>query len=117
MRVTCMSNQIVNAHNIIGINVESYQKEKLGKVIALMLDKFAGKVDYIVISLGSFLGINNKLLAMPWSIFSYNEERNCFLLHIPKEKLNNCPSFDKNTWPDMSNVIWKTMIQDYYEHE
>ncbi|WP_419421462.1 PRC-barrel domain-containing protein (plasmid) [Legionella sp. D16C41] len=73
------------------------KKEKLGKIIALMLNKFTGKVDYILISFGGFLGINNKLSAMPWSIFTYNEERDCLVLNMTKEKLKNYPSFNKNT--------------------
>lgn len=106
--------QIVNSEDVIGVEVRNVQNENLGKVEALMLDKMTGQVAYVVLSFGGFLGMGDKLFAMPWSIFSFNTEKNCFIINVDKEKLKKSPGFDKDHWPDMSSAMWGTSIQKYY---
>jgi sporulation protein YlmC with PRC-barrel domain len=109
-----MAHQIVNADDVIGVEVKNAQGENLGKVEALMLDKLEGKVSYVVLSFGGFLGMGDKLFAMPWSIFNYDDKQDCFIISVDKETLRNSPGFDKNHWPDMSSPNWGTTINKYY---
>ncbi len=109
-----MNKQIVNADNIIGADVKNFQGEDLGKIEAIMLDKLQGKVAYVVLSYGGFLGMGDKLFALPWEIFSYDNTMDCFTISIDKERLKNSPGFDKDHWPDMSSKAWGTQIHDYY---
>lgn len=109
-----MTHQIVNANDVIGVEVKNPQGEDLGKVEALMLDKIEGTVAYVVLSFGGLFGMGDKLFAMPWSIFDYDKEEDCFVINVDKETLQNSPGFDKDHWPDMSNPNWGTSIRDYY---
>jgi sporulation protein YlmC with PRC-barrel domain len=109
-----MNTNIVNADDVIGVSVENTQNESLGKVEALMLDKTSGQVAYVVLSYGGFLGMGDKLFALPWSIFSYDPSHDCFKIPLDKEKLKNSPGFDKDHWPDMSNTTWRNSIHNYY---
>lgn len=49
-----MTSKIVNANNVIGVEVRNYQDENLGEVEAIMLDKATGQVVYVVLSYGGF---------------------------------------------------------------
>ena len=109
-----MTYNIVNANDVIDTEVRNSQDEKLGKVEAVMLDKISGKVAYVVLSYGGFLGMGDKLFALPWGMFSYDREEGCFKIPLDKEKLKNSPGFDKDHWPDMSSSTWMTSINDYY---
>lgn len=109
-----MSSTIVNSDNIIGVEVRNNQDEKLGKIEALMLDKLSGKVSYVVLSYGGILGMGDKLFAMPWSIFNYDTDADCFRISVESEKLENSPGFDKDHWPNMSDTSWKQSIHDFY---
>ena len=80
-----MVGSIVNADNVIGVDVKNNQDESLGEVEALMLDKLTGKVAYVVLSFGGFLGMGEKLFALPWSIFSYDNNDDCFKIPLNKE--------------------------------
>lgn len=111
-----MVSQIVSAENVIGVDVKNTQNEDLGEVHALMLDKLTGKVAYVVLSYGGFLGMGDKLFALPWSIFSYDDREDCFKIPLNKEQLKNSPGFDKDHWPDMSNVQWRNSIQNHYNN-
>lgn len=109
-----MPSQIVNAENVIGVNVKNTQDENMGEVEAVMLDKKTGQVAYVVLSYGGFLGMGDKLFALPWGIFSYDAEDDCFKIPLDKEKLQNSPGFDKDRWPDMSSNEWSNSIHKYY---
>ena len=109
-----MVGSIVNADNVIGVDVKNNQDESLGEVEALMLDKLTGKVAYVVLSFGGFLGMGEKLFALPWSIFSYDNNDDCFKIPLNKEQLKNSPGFEKDQWPDMSNQQWNDSIQNHY---
>ncbi|MBA2656001.1 MAG: PRC-barrel domain-containing protein [Tatlockia sp.] len=105
---------IVSSEDIIGVKVENPEGENLGKIEALMLDKLSGKVSYVVLSFGGFLGMGDKLFALPWHIFDYNPRTETFVISMDKEKLKNSPGFDKDHWPDMSSSGWTRKLNDYY---
>lgn len=109
-----MTGDIVSSDDVIGVNVENKEGENLGEIEALMLNKYHGNVEYVVLSFGGFLNIGNKLFAMPWRIFNYDAERECFVIPVNKEKLKNSPGFERDNWPNMSDENWARSINDYY---
>lgn len=109
-----MTGDIVSSDDVIGVNVENREGENLGEIEALMLNKYHGNVEYVVLSFGGFLNIGNKLFAMPWKMFNYDPDKECFVIPVDKEKLKNSPGFDRNNWPDMSDEHWARSINDYY---
>lgn len=109
-----MHNQIVSSEDVIGVEVRNNQDEDLGKVEALMIDKLQGNVVYVILSFGGFLGMGDKLFAMPWAMFSYDPDKDCFIISVDKETLKKSPGFDKDHWPDMSSSDWGKSIHSYY---
>lgn len=107
-------NNVVNCDEIVGVEVENPQGDNLGKIEAIMLDKASGKVAYVVLTFGGFLGMGTKLFAMPWHIFSYNPKREKFIISLSPDKLKHSPGFDKENWPDMTSTSWRQSIRDYY---
>ena len=107
-------NGIVKADDVVGVKVKNAQNEDLGEVEAVMLDKHDGYVHYVVLSFGGFLGMGEKLFAMPWEIFSYDDDEDCFIINVDKEKLKNSPGFDKDHWPNMSDTTWSQGVRDYF---
>lgn len=109
-----MTSKIVNSNDVVGVEVRNLQDENLGEVEAIMLDKASGQVAYVVLSYGGFLGMGDKLFALPWNIFTYNVSNDCFTIPLDQNKLKNSPGFDKDNWPDMSSDTWKNSIRSYY---
>ncbi|MDI1351956.1 MAG: PRC-barrel domain-containing protein [bacterium] len=109
-----MTSRIINADNVIGVNVKNTQNENLGEVEAIMLDKETGKVAYVVLSYGGFLGMGDKFFALPWSVLTYDPSDDCFKIPLDQQKLKNSPGFDKDQWPDMSSPTWSKSINTYY---
>lgn len=91
---------LVKAHcQVIGRSVKNNSNENLGKVKEIVLDKTSGQAAYVVIESGAFLCMGGKLFALPWEIFQYDDDKDCFIINISKDRLENSSGFDKNNWP------------------
>ncbi len=74
----------------------------------------SGQVAYAVLSLGGFLGMGEKLFAVPWSALTLDTDNKRFVLNVDKDRLESAPGFDKDTWPNMADPSWEQGIQAYY---
>jgi len=78
--------------------------EVIGRVEELMIDVITGRIAYAVLSFGGILGFGGKLFAMPWSAITVDEARQRFLVNVTKDHLEKMPGFDKDHWPDLSDL-------------
>jgi sporulation protein YlmC with PRC-barrel domain len=105
---------LLTADEITGSRVINPAGEDLGKLEKLMLDLDRGRVAYAVLSFGGFLGMGDKLFAIPFQALKRDEERDLFVLNVDKEKLKKAPGFDKNHWPDTADRTWGSQVHSYY---
>ncbi|OGR19889.1 MAG: hypothetical protein A2X81_02255 [Desulfobacterales bacterium GWB2_56_26] len=107
---------IVRASKIIGETVVNRQSENVGKIHEVVIDAKKNRVAYVVLSFGGFLGMGNKLFAMPWDAFAFSVTENKLILNIDKEKLESAPGFEESdNWPDFSDTLWGESIYKYYD--
>jgi sporulation protein YlmC with PRC-barrel domain len=106
--------RILSASTLKGDRVRNSAGEDLGKVDEIMIDVPSGKVAYAVLSFGGFLGMGDKLFALPWAALTLDEGEKCFILNVDKQKLEQAPGFDKDNWPDMADTTWRSAIFNYY---
>ncbi len=105
----------MDADTLIGDNVVNAAGEDLGEIKAIMLDVESGRVAYAVLSFGGFLGMGNKLFAIPWSALTLDADEKRFVLDIAKDRLDNAPGFDKDHWPAMADASWARQLHEYYD--
>ena len=101
------------AEDLTGMSVVSPQGEKLGKIEDVVIHP-GGEVAYAVLSFGGFLGMGDKLFAIPWSALRLDPDEHCFRLNVSKEQLKNAPGFDKDAWPSMADQAWAEQVHSYY---
>ncbi len=106
--------RVMGCGTLSGDTVRNSAGEDLGKVKEIMLDVPTGRVAYAVLSFGGFLGMGNKLFAVPWQALTLNERDKEFVLNVDKQTLENAPGFDKDNWPDMADPQWGSQIFKYY---
>jgi sporulation protein YlmC with PRC-barrel domain len=106
--------RVMSASTLTGDKVVNAAGEDLGKIQDIMIDTPTGRVGYAVLSFGGFLGMGDKLFAIPWDRLSLDEENKRFVLNIDKAKLEKAPGFDKDNWPDMADPSWGSRIYSYY---
>lgn len=106
--------RLMGAGTLIGDDVYNHQDEDLGNIKEIMLDMNTGRIAYAVLSFGGFLGIADKLFAVPWSALKLDIANKRFILDADKERLESAPGFDKGDWPDMADPTWQNSIDSYY---
>jgi sporulation protein YlmC with PRC-barrel domain len=106
---------VVSASNIIGERVVNYQNENLGNIHELVIDAREGCLIFAVLSFGGFMGMGNKLFALPWKAFEFSTTEVKLILNVGEEKLESAPGFDRDAkWPDFTDRIWGNSIYSYY---
>ncbi len=108
-------NVVKTKDEVVGVKVMNRADEDLGKICEVMLDKTNGRVAYIVLESGTFLGMGGKLFALPWNAVNYDTNKECFRIDLDKDRLKNAPGFDKDHWPDMADRTWGTSVSTYYK--
>ena len=106
--------QLMGADTLIGNDVCNQDDEDLGDIKEIMLDVSSGRVAYAVLSFGGFLGMGEKLFAVPWSALTLDTVNKRFVLAVAKDRLSQAPGFDKDNWPDMQDPTWSQEIHAYY---
>jgi sporulation protein YlmC with PRC-barrel domain len=96
------------ASGLIGMDVRNSQNEKLGDIKDLVVDLNSGKLAYAVLSVGGFLGIGDKYIAVPTSELSPSADGKELVLNADKAKIQSAPGFDKNNWPSLGNSAWSS---------
>jgi sporulation protein YlmC with PRC-barrel domain len=106
----------LSASTIKGNKVVNRAGEDLGKIEELMIDLRGGRTGYAVLSFGGFLGMGDKLFAIPWNAFSLKLHDHAFVLDVPKETLEKAEGFDKDNWPVTTRESISTTYT-YYGYE
>lgn len=108
---------VVSASQIIGETVVNRQSENVGKIDELVIDAKRNRIVYAVLSFGGFMGMGNKLFAMPWEAFEFSATDNKLILNVDKKKLETAPGFEKgDKWPDFKDQLWGESIYNYYNY-
>jgi len=105
---------VLAADTLAGDKVVNRQKENLGTIEHLMIDVEKGRVAYAVLSFGGFLGMGDKLFAIPWSALALDTVEGQFVLDVDKKSLDRAPGFDKAHWPNMADPTWGAEVSTYY---
>jgi sporulation protein YlmC with PRC-barrel domain len=106
--------RVLSASSLAGDRVRNNSGEDLGKIEEIMIDIHSGRVAYAVLSFGGFLGMGNKLFAVPWHSLHVDLDNHEFVLDVSRETLENAPGFDKSDWPDMADPDWGAQIHRHY---
>ena len=105
---------LMGATTLIGDDVCNPHGEDVGEIKEIMLDMRNGEVAYAVLSFGGFLGMGEKLFAVPWRALQLDTENKRFVLNVDQDRLKNAPGFHKSNWPDMADQSWAREIHTYY---
>jgi sporulation protein YlmC with PRC-barrel domain len=104
--------ELMGADTLVGNDVYNEKGEDLGEIKEIMLDMHSGRVGYAVLSFGSFLGMGEKLFAVPWGALKLDTEHKRFVLNVEKDRLNR-RRLRLGKWPNIPTSPAKG-IHSYY---
>ena len=105
---------LMGAGTLTGNDVVNKAGDDLGDIKEFMLDMRNGRVSYAVLSFGGFLGMGDRLFAVPWDALVLDTVNKRFTLDVNKERLETAPGFDKDNWPNMADQTWAAGVHAYY---
>lgn len=100
--------KVLSASTLAKDKVINPHGETLGHIKDIMIDVANGRVAYAVLSFGGFLGMGDKLFAIPWSALELDRENHAFVLDVDADRLEQAQGFDKDAWPDFTEEDFHT---------
>ncbi len=99
---------LTRANQLMGADVKNQKGEKLGTVNDVVLDSQHSKISYLAISHGGFLGIGDKLFAVPMEAFKTQQKDGdlVLILDAEKQQFEQAEGFSQDSWPQQGDQRW-----------
>lgn len=110
----------VRVSELIGMDIQNPAGEEIGEIDDLVIDARTGKVRYAAVTYGGFLGLGNKLFAVPFEAFRFQREPGdaddiILVLNISENQLEASQGFDKDHWPNWSDPHFARELDQRYQ--
>jgi hypothetical protein len=104
---------LIGSDKVEGTAVYGADKEKIGSIERVMIDKMSGKVSYAVLSFGGFLGIGHDHYPLPWNSLKYDTNLEGYVTGITESQLKGAPKYANDEW-NWSDKAKARAIDQYY---
>jgi sporulation protein YlmC with PRC-barrel domain len=84
---------VIEADRVEGTSVYDSNGKHIGVVERLMIDKVSGRVAYVVMSFGGFLGLREGEYFIPWGALAYDTHLQGYRTNITEEQVRSAPDF------------------------
>ncbi|PHR19804.1 MAG: photosystem reaction center subunit H [Sphingopyxis sp.] len=105
---------VIGSDRVDGTTVFGIDKDKIGKVDKLLIDKRRGNVTDVIISAGGFLGIGDEKHSIPWSKLDYDTNLGGYRIDVTKEQLMDAPRFSGDEPDRAYDRKYQTTVYDYW---
>ena len=108
--------RLVKASELIDKDVRNPSNDDLGEIKELVLDPRRSHVTYFVMKAGGFLGMGEKLFAIPWEALKIErkENKDKLVLNASKERFEKAPEYKDKDWTRMTDPAWIEEVYGYY---
>ena len=113
-QVNSLDHNLIPAKRVNGADVYNQAHTKIGKIEDIAIDKRTGKVAYAILSFGGFLGLGEKYQPLPWSVLTYSEEDDGYVVPITEEFLALAPKLDVSELSGWDDTESREAFYNYY---
>src|SRR6476469_1717207 len=99
---TSETGSLIGSDKVEGTAVYGADRNKIGSVQRVMIDKLSGKVAYAVISFGGFLGVGEGYYPVPWSTLKYDTNLGGYVTGVTEASLKGAPKYGRTSDWDWS---------------
>jgi sporulation protein YlmC with PRC-barrel domain len=86
---------LIAATKVTNTHVYNRDGDKLGWLDEVVIDKISGRVEYVVLAVGGFLGINERYLPLPWERLTYDESKKGYNIDLSGDQLRSSTTYDR----------------------
>jgi hypothetical protein len=96
------SKPVIESDRVEGTAVFDAHGHQIGAVKRLLIEKVSGRVVYVDITFGGFLGLGVHHHTVPWEKLTYDTGLHGYRTDITEEQVRGAPAFygDDEMWPD-----------------
>lgn len=107
------SKPIIESDRVEGTAVFGRDANQIGTIKRLLIEKVSGRVLYVDVTFGGFLGIGAHHHTIPWDKLAYDWELGGYRTDITEEQIRGAPAFsgDDQVW---HNPGRQQQIRDYW---
>lgn len=110
---------MVRASQLIGMNIYNNQEESVGEINDLVINSQTGRVEYAAVTYGGFLGLGDKMYAVPFQAFSTKADADdaddpYLMLNVTQEQLEGSEGFDQDNWPNFADRNFTNQVDKRY---
>lgn len=106
--------RLMNSGTLCSARVVNRRGELLGTVSELLLDVERGCIAYVVMAYGGFMGLGERLFALPWRALELDADHNALILDAERSSFDTAPAFDKEHWPSTPDAQWHRDVHRHY---
>ena len=86
--------------------------EVLGSIVDLLLDLERGRIAYAVVASGGFMGLGERLVAVPWNALKPGARQ--FVLQGKRAALDSGPIFEHEQWYRVPAKWWHERVHAHF---
>jgi hypothetical protein len=107
---------VIESDRVEGTAVFNQRGKQIGTIKRLLIEKVSGRVLFVDVTFGGFLGIGVHHRTVPWDKLSYDKGLEGYRTDITEEQVQGAPSFygdegDDLVWPDRKR---EKELRDYW---
>ena len=104
----------MDADELEELELTNAQGEELGEIEEVLIDPNTGRIAYLLVEHGGFLGMGEDVFAVPWGVARYVSENDELVLDISEERLKNAPRFDRKDRSPLGEREWAMSVHSFY---
>jgi PRC-barrel domain len=105
---------LIGSDKVEGTAVYGADRQKIGSIQRVMIDKLSGKVSYAVVSFGGFLGIGDDYYPLPWQSLKYDTNLGGYISGVTQDRLQSAPKYANDAGWNWSDPARARSVDDYY---
>lgn len=107
------SKPVIESDRVEGTAVFDLQGYRIGTIKRLLIEKVSGRVLYVDVTFGGFLGLGVHHHTVPWDKLSYDTELEGYRTDVTEDQVQGAPAFygDDRVWPDRKR---EQEMRDYW---
>jgi hypothetical protein len=93
---------VIESDRVEGTAVFDPQGRRIGTIKRLLIEKVSGRVTYVDVTFGGFLGLGVHHHTVPWEKLTYDTGLQGYHTEVTEEQVRGAPAFygDDKVWPD-----------------
>ncbi len=105
---------LIGSDKVQGTAVYGPDRQKIGSIERVMIEKVGGRVSYAVLSFGGLFGIGDDYYPLPWPSLKYNVDLGGYQTMVTRDQLRNAPKYARSADWNWNDERLARTVSAYY---